>query len=292
MKIENLSISINNKKILSKINLNIDNGSIFALLGVNGAGKTTLMKVMLGLIKPDAGKILYEDNCKPQIGFVIEVPTFYDYLTGFNNLKYYGRLLKCSDFQVEKTLYEVGLDKDKKLVKDYSVGMKQRLAIARAMLGQPDILVLDEPINGLDPKGIYDMRNLFLDLNKKKNITIILSSHLIQETESITTDYAILSNGMIASQFLKKDICEVTKTIDVIPKRKEDVVEIIKSVKDIFPEVLYLIRNGHIKFFTKAKDDNLLIKIKSFLTVNTDLLLEEADIGNGELEEFFIAVTA
>lgn len=291
MKIENLSVSINKNEILSQINLDIKDGSIFTLLGVNGAGKTTLMKVILGLIKPDSGKIFYQYNRKPKIGFVIETPTFYEYLTGFQNLKYYSKILNSDIWKINSVLEVVGLKNEKKLVKNYSLGMRQRLAIARAMLGEPEILVLDEPINGLDPKGIYELRNLFLKLNKEKQITIFLSSHLIKETESIATDYAILNNGTIINRFLDKEIHELTKNIDVLPNREEDTSKIIESVKATFPETLYLVRNGHIKFFTKVKDNEVLIKIGKFLMNRSELRLKATDIVNGELEEFFLAVT-
>lgn len=207
LKIENLSKSYDKNLVLKNINLEIDEGSIFGLIGPNGAGKSTLMKSILGLVKKDSGSIsLYgkEINAKNQketnknLGSLIEAPSFYDHLTAYDNLDLICDMKNINKNMIDQTLRDVGLinSKDKK-AREFSLGMKQRLGIAIALIGNPKFLILDEPINGLDPYGIEEMRDLFKSIVKNSNTSILISSHILDEIEKISSHIGILKNGVL-----------------------------------------------------------------------------------------------
>ena len=207
LKIENLSKSYDKNLVLKNINLEIEEGSIFGLIGPNGAGKSTLMKSILGLVKKDSGSIsLYgkEINAKNQketnknLGSLIENPSFYDHLTAYDNLDLICDMKNIKKDNIDKVLKDVGLFTSKnKKARDFSLGMKQRLGIAIALIGNPKFLILDEPINGLDPYGIEEMRDLFKSIVKNSNTSILISSHILDEIEKISTHIGILKNGSL-----------------------------------------------------------------------------------------------
>lgn len=207
LKIENLNTSYGQNLVLKDINLEIKEGSIFGLIGPNGAGKSTLMKSILGLVEKDSGKItLYgkEINEKNQketnknLGSLIEAPSFYDHLTAYDNLDLICDMKNINKDKIDKTLRDVGLIKSKdKKVREFSLGMKQRMGIAIALIGNPKFLILDEPINGLDPYGIEEMRDLFKSIVKNSNTSILISSHILDEIEKISTHIGILKNGSL-----------------------------------------------------------------------------------------------
>ncbi len=207
IQINNLSFNYSKSKpVLRNIDLNVPKGSIYGFIGANGAGKTTTMKLLTGLLpdKDDSINIMCQkiSDSIPEIfnnvGCIIETPTIYEHITGYNNLKYIATFRHVEDNKINEVLELVGLyeSKDRK-AGHYSLGMKQRLAIAMALIGNPDLLILDEPVNGLDPNGIIDIRNLLLKLNKEYGKTIFISSHLLDEVEKICTDIAIISDGEI-----------------------------------------------------------------------------------------------
>lgn len=232
---ENLTKKYDNKTIINNLNLKIKKGEIYALLGKNGAGKTTTMCMMTKLIKKDKGEIkIFNENIEnnneifKKIGTLIEYPGFYENLTGLENLKYFQEIqTKPDKNQLEKILKIVGLHESKdKLVKKYSMGMKQRLAIATAIINTPDLLILDEPINGLDPKGIIDMRMFLKSLSKEYGMTILISSHILSEIEQIADRIGIINHGEIIEEIKIEDIKEklykYTKIeVDQIEKAQE-----------------------------------------------------------------------
>ena len=184
------------KNAVSKVTMNVGRGEIYGLIGKNGAGKTTLMKMIMGLAAPGTGTIeLFGstslDEQRKRLGCIIESPALYPYMTALQNLENHRILLGLPDKGAPvKALQAVGLTyTGKKTVKHFSMGMKQRLSIAMAILGNPDFLVLDEPINGLDPTGIRDVRDLLLKLNKEDGITILISSHILGELYKICLLY-------------------------------------------------------------------------------------------------------
>lgn len=207
LKIENLNTSYGKNLVLKDINLEIKEGSIFGLIGPNGAGKSTLMKSILGLVEKDSGKItLYgkeinERNQKEtnkNLGSLIEAPSFYDHLTAYDNLDLICDMKNINKDKIDQTLRDVGLIKSKdKKVREFSLGMKQRMGIAIALIGNPKFLILDEPINGLDPYGIEEMRDLFKRIVKNSNTSILISSHILDEIEKISTHIGILKNGSL-----------------------------------------------------------------------------------------------
>ena len=207
LEIKNLKKSYNNKRVLDIDSLEIEEGSIYGLIGKNGAGKSTLMKLILGLVKKDDGVIKVfnkELNSKNQkdsnknLGALIENPSFYDHLTGYENLEIICKLKGINKEEISKTLDLVGLNNvGKKKAKNYSLGMKQRLGIAMALIGNPKLLILDEPINGLDPQGIEEMRNLFKNIVNNTSTSILISSHILDEIEKISSHIGILKDGKL-----------------------------------------------------------------------------------------------
>ena len=221
IQITDLSKSIGNHEILKNVTMQIKKGEVYGLLGANGAGKTTLMKAVLDIVKPTSGtiRILGKEMATNshdifrKIGNIIEVPVFYQNLTVEENLG-----LHCD--YVDPT-YKKEIDNILKLVdlsgtnhrkvKTLSLGMKQRLAIGRAFLCRPDIMILDEPINGLDPKGIVDVRELILKLNKEYGVTVLISSHIISELAKVSDTIGIIDNG----RFIEEISMSETKATDL-----------------------------------------------------------------------------
>ena len=196
-------------EVIKDCSMCIDQGTIYGFLGANGAGKTTVFKLLTVLLAPDAGgvKILKLDMPKnrntllSQIGSLIEAPTFYEHLSARKNLEIHLAYMGNHGFEVDRALQMVGLTGvGEKAVSKFSLGMRQRLGIARAFIHQPKILILDEPINGLDPMGIKEMRKLFLLLAKKYGMTIILSSHILSEIEHIADKIGVIVDGKLVCE--------------------------------------------------------------------------------------------
>ncbi|HEL2474525.1 TPA: ATP-binding cassette domain-containing protein [Streptococcus suis] len=187
--------------------LTVRKGEIYGFLGPNGAGKTTTMKMILSLIEPTSGSIEVmnapinkSNDCLKYIGSMIEEPSYYPNLTGYENLLVFQKMLGFKEENILKTLELVGLSEEKnrkKLVKAYSLGMKQRLALAFALVKEPQILLLDEPTNGLDPSGIHEIRELIIRLAKEAGLTIFISSHILSEIEQIADRVGIINHGRL-----------------------------------------------------------------------------------------------
>ncbi len=191
---------------VSDLNLHIQKGRIYGFLGPNGAGKSTTMKMLLGLTKPTRGTFQINGKSYPkdrmailrEIGSFIEAPAFYGNLSGEENLDIIREILRLPKSSVGEALKTVGLfEHRKRLAKKYSLGMKQRLGLAGALLGQPPILILDEPTNGLDPAGIHEIRTLIRSLPQKYDCTVLVSSHLLSEIELMADEIGILNHGRL-----------------------------------------------------------------------------------------------
>lgn len=215
IEIHDLVKVFNDKEVISHCNMNVKKGTIYGFLGANGAGKTTLLKLIAGLLKPTSGKItisgmsIEKDRniLLKEIGTLIEVSAFYEHLSAEDNLKIHLSYMDCPKTDINSTLTKVGLENvDLIPVSKYSLGMKQRLAIARAIIHNPHILLLDEPINGLDPLGIKQMRSLVLSLSKESGMTIIISSHILSEIEQIADTIGIIKNGTIIEEIQSAEI--------------------------------------------------------------------------------------
>lgn len=205
---ENLCKKYKDTTALSNVAIHIPQGSIYGLIGNNGAGKTTLMRILSGLQTQTSGNLM--KSAKLKIGAIIEFPALYPTLSARSNLEYQLRICGYSKKESRKKskqlLSLVHLEDSGKLVMNYSLGMKQRLALAMALVDDPDFLILDEPLNGLDPEGIKDIRSLIIKLNQKFNITILISSHILGELQKVATDYGFLKNGTLIHEFSSSEI--------------------------------------------------------------------------------------
>lgn len=193
---------------LDNVSLTIPKGAIYGLIGSNGAGKTTLMRILSSLQTQTSGSIVKASDIK--VGAIIESPALYPALSGRGNLKYQLKIAGCPRREVKEKvkalLTLVQLPDSRKPVMNYSLGMKQRLALAMALVGNPDFLILDEPLNGLDPEGIKDIRTVIAELNQKHGVTIMISSHILGELQKTATHYGFLKNGRLIREFSAADI--------------------------------------------------------------------------------------
>lgn len=199
----------NASTVVNNVDLMVKKGEIYGLLGSNGAGKSTIIKLILGLIKPTSGNINVfgesinkkREEILKNIGALVEEVSYYSELTAYENLKLIKGVLNLPEAEIEEKLKMVNLweDRDKK-VKKFSLGMKQRLGIAQALMGNPQLLILDEPTNGLDPSGIIEIRNLIKSLANEKKVTIIVCSHILSEIEKMCTQVALINKGNLIYQ--------------------------------------------------------------------------------------------
>ena len=216
VEIRNLAKVFDGKEVLRGCNLTVQSGTIYGLLGANGAGKTTMFKLITGLLSPTAGNIKVQGETLSidkkdflrKMGILIETPVFYNHLSARENLEIHLSYMEHSFEKIGQVLEMVGLgDTGKQPVSKFSLGMKQRLAIGRAISHSPQILILDKPINGLDPMGIRQIRNLFLSL-AKDGMTLLISSHILSEIEHIADVVGVLTNGNVVQEVA---ICEIKK---------------------------------------------------------------------------------
>lgn len=207
LQIKNLQKVFKDTQVVNLSSLSVQQGEIYGFLGPNGAGKTTTMKMVLSLISRTDGEIEVfgqsigtDKQYLNQIGSMIEEPSYYPNLTGYENLLVFQKILGFDKKNIQETLKIVGLDQPKnkkKLVKDYSLGMKQRLALAFALVKKPRLLILDEPTNGLDPAGIHEIRELIIKLAKEQGITVFISTHILSEVEHIADRVGIINHGQL-----------------------------------------------------------------------------------------------
>lgn len=208
---------------VDNISLEVPEGEIFGFLGPNGAGKSTTIRLMLGLLSPDAGEIFIGDNCVQtakkaalkKVGALVEGPAFYPYLSGRENLEVFAAYTEgVEKTRIEEVINIVGLQgREKERVSAYSMGMKQRLGIAQALLNRPDLLVLDEPTNGLDPHGMKDIRKLLQNLSREHGTTVFLSSHILHEVQQTCDRVAVINRGKIVAEGSVADLLSSAKGI-------------------------------------------------------------------------------
>ena len=215
-------------KALNGLTMHVPKGSIYGFVGKNGAGKTTLIRLISGLQTPTSGDfkiygISYKDNnisnARKKMGAVVETPSIFHDLTAYENIKMQYDILGIKDYRTINDLLKlVGLENTgKKMAKNFSLGMRQRLGIAVALCGSPEFLVLDEPINGLDPEGIVEIRKLIKKLNKERNITILISSHILDELSRVATHYGFIADGKIIKEMSAKEFEEdCKKSINIV----------------------------------------------------------------------------
>ena len=265
----NLEKRYKNFKALSNLNLHIEKGAIYGLIGKNGAGKTTLIRLVCGLQKATNGTYsIYKKlntskeitDVRKRIGAIIETPSIYYNMTAAENLKIQYKVIGLPSYDGLKDLLElVGLaDTENKKIKNFSLGMKQRLGIAIALVGNPDFLILDEPINGLDPEGIIEIRELILKLNKEKGITFLISSHYLDELSKIATHYGFLDKGSIIKEISSKELEQNCK------KRIEIKVNNLKECVQYLEENKYsyeVISNDKVNIYNKINVSEIAIAL-------------------------------
>ncbi|MDR3982635.1 MAG: ABC transporter ATP-binding protein [Dysosmobacter sp.] len=245
---ENLSKVYGAKTVLNHVSIHVPKGSIYGLVGKNGAGKTTLMRIICGLTQQSEGSSTLlgktdDETVRRNMGMLIEKPGIYEHMTALENLRYFSLLFGIGDREHQRILEMVGLQNaGKKKASQFSLGMKQRLGIAIALLGNPDFLILDEPINGLDPEGVYEMRKMLEMLNREHGTTIMIASHILSELHKLATDYAIIDGGCLIDEFSKDTLesaCSSSVQIMVEPEYLQDAKMLIASrYPDVRCEIL------------------------------------------------------
>lgn len=223
-------------KALNGLTMHVPKGSIYGFVGKNGAGKTTLIRLISGLQTPTSGDfkiygISYKDNnisnARKKMGAVVETPSIFHDLTAYENIRMQYDILGIKDYSTINDLLKlVGLENTgKKMAKNFSLGMRQRLGIAVALCGSPEFLVLDEPINGLDPEGIVEMRKLIKKLNKERNITILISSHILDELSRVATHYGFIADGKIIKEMSAEEFeKDSKKSINIVTDKPLEIV--------------------------------------------------------------------
>jgi ABC-2 type transport system ATP-binding protein len=277
------------------IDMSIKKGDIYGLIGNNGAGKTTLFRLITGLASPTKGAIeLFGKKAQNEIaamrrrlGCMIETPALYPGMTAHENLEYRRRLLGLPDKKaIDEVLKAVRLqDTGRKKAKHFSLGMKQRLGIAIALLGNPDFLILDEPVNGLDPKGIIEIRELLLKLNGDMGITILISSHILSELSKLVTRFGIINGGRLVEQISAEELDErCRKYINI---RVDDVNKACFVIETVIGASKYeVLQDGSIKLY------EMFEKVGSVTAelVKHGISVEEIRITGRDLEAYFISL--
>ena len=282
------------KNAVDHVNLHIRQGAIYGLIGRNGAGKTTILRMIAGLASPTEGEIsLFGETGKKslymtsRIGTLIESPGLYPNMSAAENLK-----LKCLALGVRKKGYieelldAVGLNGvGRKQVRNFSLGMKQRLGIALALVGEPDLLVLDEPINGLDPEGIVEVRETLSRLNQERNITLIISSHILEELSKIATDYGIIHNGVLLQELTQEEL--LARCSERIELKTDDTRRACVVLEEMGIRDYKVIDAGTIQIFERLNDSG---KITMQLAEN-GVKTVGISVKNEALEDYYLDLT-
>ena len=293
---KNLTKQYGTQKSVADLNIHVKQGRIYGLLGRNGAGKTTTMKMLLGLTQPTSGEVAIwgkplrtnEKKLLPRIGCLIESPGFYPNLTATENLRIFATLRGVPNRNAIKNALDlVGLPyKDKKLFSQYSLGMKQRLAIALAIMHDPELLILDEPINGLDPIGIAEVRSFIRDLCTERGKTILISSHILSEIALLADDIGIIDHGALLEE---ESLAELeAKSSRHIRFTVSSTTQAARILERNFHETQFIIQDDY-----KMRLHNLGIPVGEIVTafVENGLTVSEAYICEESLEDYFKRVT-
>ncbi len=290
LKCENLNKSFGKKKILKDVSFAIKKGDILGFIGPNGSGKTTTIKLILGLNSIDSGNVTINgfdikkdfESAIKGVGAIVENPDMYMYLSGYENLKLVANMYNVSSSKIDEVVKLVKLEgriKDK--VSKYSLGMRQRLGIAQALINSPNLLILDEPTNGLDPEGIKELRDLLKNLAKKENIAVLISSHNLAELDSFCNKVCIIQNGtIIESNEVKKLKKEVSNSTYIFEVSNSTLVNnIIDNIK--------VLDSTHFSIKSKKEEiPNIITKL-----INNNILIYEVYENKISLEEAFLNKT-
>ena len=284
----NLTKKFPGKVAVDHVNMHIKRGDIYGFIGRNGAGKTTAMKLILGLLKPNEGEITLFGSKdlnaqRKKIGSLIETPSLYKNVSAFEIMKRYSILFGGTDEEINEILELVGLaDVGNKHAGDFSLGMKQRLGIAIALLGNPEVLILDEPVNGLDPAGIKEIRDTILKLSKERGVTFLISSHLLDELAKVVTTYGIINEGVLVEEVSAE---ELNKRCAHNLKIKCDD---LKAAEKLLKEKKYLnryeVKDGYIVIYDNIDKSSEINE----LLVKNKISVSELSINTTGLEDYFI----
>ncbi len=289
-----LTKQYHNFKAISNLNMHVPKGSIYGFIGKNGAGKTTLIRVICGIQNPTAGEyLLYGKKStdkeivksRRRMGAVIETPSIYLDMTAKENIKQQYQILGLPSFEgIDEILKLVGLETTgKKKAKNFSLGMRQRLGIAVALAGDPDFLVLDEPANGLDPQGIIEIRELILKLNKERQITVLISSHMLDELAKLATHYGFIDQGQIVKEISAKELEDIYRKC--IRLRVSDM-KVLAYVLDTLNLEYNMISDCQADVFGKVNISQLVMALAK---ENCEVLsMQEKD---ENLESYYISLT-
>ncbi|HEX3022493.1 MAG TPA: ABC transporter ATP-binding protein [Lachnospiraceae bacterium] len=295
LKTNRLTKAYHGKEVVSNVSMHVKKGEIYGFLGPNGAGKTTLMRMLTNLVKPTSGEIeMFGENLTntsyevlKRLGSIIEYPIFYEKLTARENLElhceYMGYHNKKS---IDNALDLVNLrNTDSKPVKDFSLGMKQRLGIARAITTKPELLILDEPINGLDPLGISELRSLFIMLSKEYGITILLSSHILGEIEKIADTVGVIKDGSLIKEVTMDSIRESnTEYIEVTVNDPKKAAYILSNTLSITN--FKIADSNTIRIYEAHVMQNVITKE----LVTSDVTIESISKKRSSLEDYFLTI--
>ncbi len=282
------------QKALDDVSIKVRKGDIYGLIGPNGAGKSTFLKTVSGLISPTSGDFTFygrdgEDKnaLMSRIGILIEAPGIYPNLTAKDHLLIKGRMMGLHDTAyVDELLDLVGLDYvGKKKVKNFSLGMKQRLGIAMALVGNPDLVILDEPINGLDPQGIVEIRNTIARLNRQHNITFIISSHLLEELSKLATRYGIINRGVLVEELTQDELYERGRDrLDLVCEDTEKATTVLEAMGITDYTV---IDQKHIQVFEELNKTGKI----SLELAKAGVEVESLVAHEGSLEDYYMSLT-
>ena len=293
LKTYNITKKYGEQLAVDNVNMTIKKGDIYGFIGQNGAGKTTLIRLITGLIHKSGGEIellgANEENelnkARTMVGSLIESPSLYTNMTARENLEV-SRLVRSIPGKkcIDEVLELVGLkDVEKKKVKNFSLGMRQRLGIANALMGNPKLLILDEPINGLDPMGIVEIRELLKKINKEKDMTILISSHILSELSELATTYGIISNGKLIEEITAKQLSE--KCRQYIDLRVDDTARaVILLERELGISDYEVLEDSNIKVFSNL--DNVG-EVNSLLS-RSGIIVESISVKGENLEEYFM----
>lgn len=292
----NLVKSYRHFKALDDISITLKTGHIYGFIGENGAGKTTLMRVLTGLLYPTSGSFSLFGKDKPsdiqkmrrQIGSTIEAPALYPEYSAYRNLELQRILIGNPDRDIcDRLLGMVGLTEVRDMkVRRLSMGMKQRLSIAMALVGKPRLLILDEPINGLDPKNISELRSLLKKLNEENGVTLFLSSHILNELFLLATDYYIIHKGKIIESLTHDELDE--KCRQYIKIKTSELPKCITVIEKEFPDAQYIvIDDGILHLFSHTDRAESIAK----LLMENQIVTKEFSVTEQSLEEYFLGIT-
>ena len=295
LEVANLSKSFNGNKVVDDVSFQVEAGDVFGFLGPNGAGKTTIIRMILNLIHSDSGtvKINGYDTKKDfnkaikSVGAIVEKPSFHDYLSAYDNLVQIANFHpEITNRRVKEVLEFVGLkDRAADKVKTYSLGMKQRLGIAIALINKPTIVFLDEPTNGLDPQGVIEIRNLIIRLAQEQGITFFITTHILHEVEQVCNKVAILKKGkLIAQDYVTNLLNREKELIQVHTNQPNEALNLLQKVK-------YISNMEVLPFGLKVELDKGLSVELNKLLVSNGIGVNYIVPDNQTLEQFFIELT-